>query len=47
LYYVKAKEVKKYCFGKSVYLISTPFGLMTNKEALEKNTGGKLLLSIS
>lgn len=45
--YLKAKEIKEHCRGQSIFLISTPFGLLTNREALQKFTGGKLILSIS
>ena len=45
--YLRVKELKKRCRGHGTYLISTPLGLLTNREALEKNQGGKVLFFIS
>jgi len=45
--YLKSKEIKKYCRGQSVFLISTPLGLLTHREALQKFTGGKLILTVN
>jgi len=45
--YLKNKEIKEHCRGQGVFLISTPFGLLTHREALQKFTGGKLIFSIS
>ncbi len=45
--YLKASEIKKKCFGKHLYLISTPQGLLNNHEALQKNVGGKLICSVN
>jgi small subunit ribosomal protein S8 len=45
--YLKSKEIKNYCRGRSIFFISTPFGLLTHHEALEKSAGGKLIFSIN
>jgi len=45
--YLRVKEIKNHCRSRGVYLISTPLGLLTNREALEKNQGGKVLFFIS
>lgn len=44
--YVKAKQIKLVRNGLGVAVISTPQGLMTDKEAREKNLGGELLLTV-
>jgi small subunit ribosomal protein S8 len=40
-------EVKKFCRGRGIYLISTPVGLLTQWEARDKNQGGKVIFFIS
>lgn len=45
--HLKVKELKKYCRSYGVYLITTPAGLLTHREALEKNVSGKVILSIN
>lgn len=44
--HIKYKEIKKKCQGYGVYFISTSFGILTHKEALEKKIGGKLIFLI-
>jgi small subunit ribosomal protein S8 len=44
--YVKAKEIKLVRNGLGVAIISTPKGLMTDKDARENHLGGELLLTI-
>lgn len=44
--YVKAKEIKLVRNGLGVAIISTPKGLMTDKDAREHHLGGELLLTI-
>lgn len=44
--YVKAKGIKLLSRGLGLVIISTPFGLMTNKEALKKNLGGEVICKI-
>lgn len=41
--YVKNKEIKSVYGGIGTALISTPEGIMTGKEAKEKNLGGEIL----
>ncbi|MCI1904009.1 30S ribosomal protein S8 [Enterococcus hirae] len=41
--YVKANEVPKVLNGLGIAIISTSYGVMTDKEAREKNTGGEVL----
>lgn len=45
--HLKVKKIKRYCQGYGVYLISTPMGILTHREALEKKVGGKVILSIN
>ena len=45
--HLRVKEIKKYCRGRGIYFISTPLGLLTHREALEKNQGGKVLFFIN
>ena len=48
--YLQAKEVRKYCQKYGIYIISTSLPqapLLTHREALEKNVGGKVLFHIS
>lgn len=44
--YVRANQLKSVMGGLGVSLLSTPQGVMTNKEALKKNAGGELLFEI-
>ena len=45
-FYVKADKIKQFKSGYGVSIISTPKGLMTNKEAKKSNLGGEVLLEI-
>ncbi|RHZ35427.1 uS8 family ribosomal protein [endosymbiont GvMRE of Glomus versiforme] len=45
--HLKAKNLKKHCRNRGVYLISTSAGLLTHREALKKNQGGKVIFFIS
>jgi len=44
--YVKANEIKSVRGGFGVSIISTPKGLMTNKEAKKAKLGGEVLLEV-
>jgi len=44
--YVKAEDVKSVYGGIGIALISTSKGVMTDKEAKEKNFGGELLCQV-
>jgi len=44
--YVKCKDIKSVYGGIGVALISTPRGVMTDKEAREKKMGGEILCHI-
>ena len=44
--YVKSREIKKVKGGKGLYLLSTPSGVMTSKEARAKNLGGEVICLI-
>jgi len=44
--YSEAKEMKKVKGGYGMSIISTPNGLMTNKEAKKKKIGGEIILEI-
>lgn len=44
--YISAKEIKQVKSGYGISIISTPKGLMTNKEAHKAGIGGELLLEI-
>ncbi|MEK7134815.1 MAG: 30S ribosomal protein S8 [Patescibacteria group bacterium] len=44
--YVKADKIKQFKSGYGVSIISTPKGLMTNKEAKKSGLGGEVLLEI-
>ena len=37
----------KNIFKSSLIILSTPYGLLTNKEAIAMNTGGKLIYILS
>lgn len=44
--YVKADKIKQIKNGYGIAIISTPNGLMTNKEAYKAKLGGEILLEI-
>ena len=44
--YVRSKEVKSVYSGIGIALISTSQGIMTDKEAKEKNLGGEILCEV-
>ena len=44
--YIKADKIKPVKSGYGIYVISTPKGLMTNKEAKKAGLGGEVLLEI-
>lgn len=41
--YVKAKDVPKVRGGLGIAILSTPFGILSDKEAKKKNTGGEVI----
>jgi len=45
--HLRVEEIKKHCRGRGVYLISTSRGLLTHRESLAQNQGGKVILFIS
>ena len=45
--HLRVKDLKKHCCGRGFYFISTPLGLLTHREALEKKQGGKVIFFIS
>lgn len=45
-FYVKADKIKQFKSGYGISIISTPKGLMTNKEAKKSGLGGEVLLEI-
>ncbi len=45
-FYVKADKIKQFKSGYGVSIISTPKGLMTNKEAKKSGLGGEILFEI-
>ncbi len=45
--YVGANDIRKLLHGSSMAVISTSVGLLTNKEAREKNVGGEMLCTVS
>lgn len=45
-FYIKADKIKPMKNGYGVSIISTPKGLMTNKEAKKSGLGGEVLLEI-
>ncbi len=45
--YLKAKKINVFRRGKGITIISTPAGLMTDKEALKKKLGGEIICKIS
>ena len=44
--YAEAKEIKKIKGGYGLAIISTPKGLMTNKEARKRKLGGEIILEV-
>ena len=44
--YIKAKDIKKSSRGLGILVISTPKGLMANKEAVKNNLGGEIICKI-
>lgn len=44
--YSEAKEIKKVKGGYGISIISTPKGLMTNREARKKKIGGEVIIEI-
>jgi small subunit ribosomal protein S8 len=44
--YIKKDEIKEVLNGFGIAILSTPQGVMSNKEAKEKNVGGELLCEI-
>jgi small subunit ribosomal protein S8 len=44
--YAEAKEIKKVKGGYGLAIISTPKGLMTNKEARKRKLGGEVILEV-
>ncbi len=44
--YRKSKQIWPAKGGFGIYIISTPQGVMTNKEAKKKNLGGEILLEV-
>ena len=49
-FHLRVKEIKKTCRGPGIYLLSTSLPeapLLTHREALAKNQGGKVILFIS
>ncbi len=45
--YVSAGDIRKFLHGSAMGIISTSNGLLTDKEAREKNLGGEFLCTIS
>lgn len=44
--YKKSKEIRKIRGGYGIAIISTPYGLMTNKEARKNKAGGEILCEV-
>ncbi|UCD55190.1 MAG: 30S ribosomal protein S8 [Candidatus Omnitrophota bacterium] len=44
--YVKSKEIKDVYGGIGIALISTPQGIMTDKEAKKENLGGEIICEV-
>ena len=44
--YAEAKEIKKVKGGYGISIISTPEGLMTNKEVRKRKLGGEVILEV-
>lgn len=45
--YVGAADIRHFLHGSAMAVISTSSGLLTNKEAREKNVGGEILCTVS
>ncbi len=45
--YVGASDIRQYLHGSSLAIVSTSSGLLTGKQAKEKNIGGELLCTIA
>ncbi len=45
-FYVKAKDVKPVYNGMGTAILSTSYGLMTDKDAMKKNLGGEVLCTV-
>ncbi len=44
--YVGAKEIPKVQSGLGISILSTPLGVITDREARKRNVGGELLVSV-
>lgn len=44
--YIKAKDIRKASRGLGTVIISTPQGLMTDKDAIAKNVGGEVICRV-
>jgi small subunit ribosomal protein S8 len=44
--YLKVNEIKPVKFGHGIMVISTPKGILTDKEAIKENVGGEPLFAI-
>lgn len=44
--YLKAKNIKRFKGGKGAFVISTPKGIMTDKEAKDENLGGEVICQV-
>ncbi|OGQ92556.1 MAG: 30S ribosomal protein S8 [Deltaproteobacteria bacterium RIFOXYA12_FULL_61_11] len=44
--YISAKDIPTVRNGYGIAILSTPKGLMTNKQAMAENVGGELLLTV-
>ncbi len=44
--YIKSKNIKKIKGGRGIMIISTPGGIMTDKEAKAKNLGGEVICKV-
>lgn len=44
--YLKAKDIWSFKHGTGLLIVSTPKGLMTDKEAKKQNLGGEIILEI-
>lgn len=44
--YIKPKDIKKYKGKKGIFIISSSKGILTEKQAIEKNIGGEVLFEI-
>ena len=44
--YIKSSEIKKVLNGFGFSILSTPQGILTNKEAVDKKVGGELICEV-